>query len=338
MVGVMERIYARARAAQSTIVLPEGADPRIVRAAAEVVTRGLATPVLLGDRETVLRVARESRVDLSGIEVTDPAESPKRQEYADLLYELRKEKGLTQGEAYRLAGEALYYAVLMVKAGDADGEVSGAAHSTADTVRPALQVLKTLPGRKLVSSFFIIIVPGSPHGENGVFLYADSGLVVQPSAEELAQIAVETGRSMRLLLDIEPRVALLSFSTKGSAAHALTEKVIEATRLARRKAPDMLIDGELQADAALVPWVAERKAPGSPVGGRANVLIFPDIQAGNIAYKLTERLANAEAYGPILQGVAKPVNDLSRGCDVEDVVNVVAVTAAQSAGAAAATG
>ncbi len=338
MVGVMERIYARARAAQSTIVLPEGADPRIVRAAAEVVTRGLATPVLLGDPETVLRAARESRVDLSGIEVTDPAESPKRREYADLLYELRKEKGLTQGEAYRLAGEALYYAVLMVKAGDADGEVSGAAHSTADTVRPALQVLKTLPGRKLVSSFFIIIVPGSPYGENGVFLYADSGLVVQPSAEELAQIAVETGRSMRLLLDIEPRVALLSFSTKGSAAHALTEKVIEATRLARLSAPDMLIDGELQADAALVPWVAERKAPGSPVGGRANVLIFPDLQAGNIAYKLTERLANAEAYGPILQGVAKPVNDLSRGCDVEDVVNVIAVTAVQSAGAAAATG
>ena len=330
MSSCMERIYARAREARKTIALPEGMDPRVVKAAAEISTRGLATPVLLGQPDAVLKIARDHRIDLSGIEIIDPATSPKRQQYADMLYELRKAKGMTPEEAYRLAGDILYYGVLMVKADDADGEVSGATHSTADTVRPALQVLKTAPGVSLVSSFFIMIVPDTSYGENGLFLYADSGLIINPNARELAEIAVCTGKTVRTLFGVEPRIALLSFSTKGSARDPLVDKVVEAVRIAREKAPEMLIDGELQGDAALVPSVGERKAPGSPVAGRANVLIFPDLQAGNIAYKLTERLAKAEAYGPILQGIAKPVNDLSRGCDSEDIVNVVAVTAAQA--------
>jgi len=330
MTNAMEQIYARARAAKKTIVLPEGKDARVVKAAAEIYRRGLAIPVILGDTNSVNRVAQENDVNLSGIEVIDPATSPKRQQYAQTLYELRKHKGLTPDQAYELAGDILYYGVLMVKAGDADGEVSGATHPTPDTVRPALQVLKCAPGVNIVSSFFVMIVPDVPYGENGLFIYADCGLVINPSASELAEIAVCSGQSFSKLFGLEPRIALLSFSTKGSASDPLVTKVVEATRLAKEKAPDMIIDGELQVDAALVPWVAEKKAPGSPVSGRANVLIFPDLQAGNIAYKLTERLAKAEAYGPILQGVAKPVNDLSRGCDVEDIVNVTAITAVQA--------
>lgn len=328
----MDAIYARAREAHKRIVLPEGVDKRVVKAAADIRDRGLAVPILLGKPDAVQKLAREVAVDLSSIEIIDPETSPKRQQYADMLYELRKNKGMSQDEAYRLAGDILYYGVLMVKAGDADGEVSGATHSTADTVRPALQVLRTAQGVSIVSAFFVMIVPDTPYGENGLFLYADSGLVMNPTAAELAEIAVCTGKSMQTLFGVEPRIALLSFSTKGSAKDPLVDKVVEATRLAKEKAPDMLIDGELQADAALVPWVAESKAPGSPVAGKANVLIFPDLQAGNIAYKLTERLAKAEAYGPILQGIARPVNDLSRGCDSEDIVNVTAITAVQATG------
>ena len=326
----MEKIYARARAANKTIVLPEGIDHRVVHAAGDISGHGIASPILLGKPDEVLKIAREHRVDLSDIEVIDPATSPKRQAYADMLYELRKSKGMTPEEAYRLAGDTLYHGVLMVKAGDADGEVSGATHSTADTVRPALQVLRTAPGVSVVSSFFVMIVPGSHYGDAGLFLYADSGLIINPSAQELAEIAICTGRSMKTLFGVEPRIALLSFSTKGSAKDPLVDKVVEATKIAKERAPDMMIDGELQADAAIVPDIAKRKAPGSQVAGTANVLIFPDLQAGNIAYKLTERLAKAEAYGPILQGIAKPVNDLSRGCDSEDVVNVAAITAVQA--------
>jgi phosphate acetyltransferase len=326
----MEKIYARARAANKRIVLPEGMDHRVVHAAGDISGHGIATPILLGKPDEVFKIAREHRVDLSDIEVIDPATSPKRQAYADTLYELRKNKGMTPEEAYRLAGDTLYHGVLMVKAGDADGEVSGATHSTADTVRPALQVLRTAPGISCVSSFFVMIVPGSPYGEAGLLLYADSGLIINPSAQELAEIAICTGHSMKTLFGVEPQIALLSFSTKGSAKDPLVDKVVEATKIAQERAPDMMIDGELQADAAIVPDIARRKAPDSKVAGTANVLIFPDLQAGNIAYKLTERLAKAEAYGPILQGIAKPVNDLSRGCDSEDIVNVAAITAVQA--------
>jgi len=326
----MEGIYARARAAKKRIVLPEGVDPRVVKAAAAVREQGIATPILLGDPDVVRKNAQDQGVDVSGIEIIDPATSPKRKQYADLLYELRKNKGVTPEQAYELAGNTLYYGVLMIKAGYADGEVSGATHSTADTVRPALQVLKTAPGVSIVSSFFVIIVPDAPYGENGLLLYADCGLVISPNSQQLAEIAICTGHSMMALFGFEPRIALLSFSTKGSGRDPLVDKVVEAARIAKEKSPEMLIDGELQGDAALVPWVAEKKAPGSPVAGRANVLIFPDLQAGNIAYKLTERLAKAKAYGPILQGVARPVNDLSRGCDWEDIVNVTAITAVQA--------
>lgn len=326
----MDKIYARAKEAKKTIVLPEGLDPRVVTAAAGIRDRGYATPVLLGNPDAVQKIAQENGVDLSGIQVVDPVTNPKRQQYADLLYDLRKAKGMTPEQAYDLAGNVLYTGVLMVKAGDADGEVSGATHSTADTVRPALQVLKTAPGISVVSSFFVMIVPDTPYGDNGLFIYADSGLIINPTAPELAEIAVTSGKSMKTLFGVDPIIAMLSFSTKGSAKDPLVDKVVEATKLAQEKAPDMLIDGELQGDAAIVPSVAKSKAPGSAVAGKANVLIFPDLQAGNICYKLTERLAKAEAYGPILQGIAKPVNDLSRGCDAEDIINVTAITAVQA--------
>lgn len=324
----LEQISERAKSDLKTIVLPESSDMRTIKAAAMVQERGIANIVLVGKEEEIRKLAGD--LDISKARIVDPETSPDFERYADALYELRKAKGMTPEKAREVIKDELYWGVMMVKMGDADGMVSGAVHSTADTLRPALQILKTAPGTKLVSAFFVMVVPDCEYGSNGTFIYADSGLVENPNADELSEIAISSAKSFRALVQEEPVVAMLSYSTYGSAKSPLTEKVIEATRLAKEKAPDLLLDGELQADAALVPSVGASKAKGSPVAGKANVLVFPDLNCGNIAYKLTQRLAKAEAYGPITQGIAKPVNDLSRGCSAEDIVGVVAITAVQA--------
>lgn len=328
--NIMEGIFAKAKAAQKTIVLPEGSDVRVVKAAQEIAARELAKVVVIGKESEVDKAVADSGADLSKVACIDPSSSPKLSEYANIFFELRKSKGVTLEQAKEIVIDPLYFGVMMVYTGEADGQVSGAIHSTADTVRPALQILKCAPGASIVSSFFVMIVPDCEYGENGLFIYSDCGLVINPNAKELASIAISSARTMRQLFGFEPRVAMLSLSTKGSATDPIIDKVIEATKIVKEVKPDLLIDGELQGDAALVPWIGERKSPGSPVAGKANVLIFPDLNAGNIAYKLTERLAKAEAYGPVLQGLRKPVNDLSRGCDSNDIVNVAAITAVQA--------
>ena len=332
MPNVMETIYAKAREAKKRVVLPEADDVRTVAAAQKIVERGLAQVVLVSEEEKIAAACKQAGADVSGCRIVDPVTSPLRDEYAKKFYELRKAKGITEEQAYQIVSDPLHFGCMMVYSDEADGQVSGATHSTADTVRPALQILKTAPGCKLVSSFFVMIVPNCEYGEDGVFIYADCGLVINPNAEELAEIAIQSAQTMKGLLGFEPRVGMLCFSTKGSASDPIADKVIEATNIAKERRPDLMIDGELQGDAALVEWIGQKKAPGSPVAGKANVLIFPDLNAGNICYKLTERLAKAEAYGPVLQGLRKPVNDLSRGCDVEDIVNVAAITAVQAIG------
>ena len=326
--GFIDEIKARAKACKKTIVLPETEDERTYKAAETVLKEGLADLVLVGSKEEIEK--NKGTYDISGATIVDPATDARTEGYIAKLVELRQKKGMTPEQAKELLlSNYLYYGVMMVKMGDADGMVSGACHSTADTLRPCLQILKTKPGTKLVSAFFIMVVPDCEMGANGTFLFGDSGLEQNPDPEKLAAIALSSADSFRLLTEKEPVVALLSHSTKGSAKHPLVDKVVKAVEIAHEQYPGLTLDGELQTDAAIVPSVAKSKAPGSEVAGKANVLIFPDLDAGNIGYKLVQRLAKAEAYGPMTQGIAAPVNDLSRGCSAEDIVGVVAITAVQ---------
>ena len=328
----INQIKERARKDIKTIILPEAEDKRVLEAASKVVEQGFAKIILLGNEEQIQKDSQELNIDLSGVTIIDPLKSEKRKAYAEKLYELRKNKGMTLEDAINTIEEPIYFGMMMLKddQSQADGLVSGAAHSTSNTLRPALQILKTAPNTKLVSAFFVMCVPECGYGENGTFIFGDSGLNQNPTADELSEIAISSSRSCEQLVQKQAKVAMLSYSTYGSAKSELTEKVIEATKLAKEKSPDLLVDGELQLDAAIVPEIAKSKAPGSEVAGNANVLIFPDLNAGNIGYKLVQRLAKAEAYGPLCQGIARPVNDLSRGCSADDIVGVVAITAVQA--------
>lgn len=324
-------IKDKARAEKKTIVLPETTDKRTLIAAAHVIEENIANIIMVGKEEKILDGAGWLEIDLSKVKVIDPERTERLDDYIELLYETRKEKGMTPEKAREvLLSDYLTFGVVMVKAGDADGMVAGCCHATADVLRPSLQILRTAPGTKLVSGFFIIDVPNCQYGENGTFLFSDCGLNQDPTAEELAAIADSSAKSFRNLVGANPVIALLSHSTKGSAKHPLVDKVIEATRIAHEQYPELVLDGELQTDAAIVPKVAKTKAPDSDIAGKANVLVFPNLDCGNIAYKLVERLAKADAYGPMLQGIARPVNDLSRGCSWEDIVGVVALTAVQA--------
>ncbi|MDO4311774.1 MAG: phosphate acetyltransferase [Eubacteriales bacterium] len=328
--GFIDEIKAKAKSNVKTIVLPETEDARTYEAAEKILKEGTANLVLIGSEEEIAK--NKGSFDISGAAIVDPATSDKTESYIAKLVELRQKKGMTEEKARELLLTSYtYYGVMMVKMGDADGMVSGACHSTADTLRPCLQILKTKPGTKLVSSFFVMVVPDCDMGENGTFVFSDCGLEQNPDSEKLAAIALSAAESFKLLVGDEPRVALLSHSSKGSAKHADVDKVVEAVKIAKENAPeDVMVDGELQLDAAIVPSVGASKAPDSPVAGKANVLVFPDLDAGNIGYKLVQRLAKAEAYGPVTQGIAAPVNDLSRGCSADDIAGVVAITAVQA--------
>ena len=326
----VETMKEKARQNIKTILLPESEDVRVIQAAADVEEEGFAKAVLIGNEENVKQIALDNNIDVSKVTIINPLKSEKFGEYSNKFYELRKAKGMTPEKAKEIMKEPIYFGTMMVKVGDADGIVSGACHPTAHTLRPALQILKTAPGTKLASAFFLMVTKCPEYGEDGVFIFADSGMNEYPDADGLSEIAISSAKSFKQLVGKEPRVAMLSYSTYGSASSPLTEKVIEATRILKEKAPDLLCDGELQLDAAIIPEVAERKAPGSPMAGKANVLIFPDLDAGNIGYKLVQRFGRAEAYGPLCQGIAKAVNDLSRGCSSDDIVGVVAITSVQA--------
>ncbi|ATD54933.1 phosphate acetyltransferase [Clostridium chauvoei] len=327
---LMEKLWNAAKADKRRIVLPEGDEERTIVAAQRIKELELAYPVLIGDEEKINTMANKLGVNLEGVEIVNPSKSDKLGSYVNEFYELRKNKGMTMEKAEMIVKDPLYFGTMMVKLDDADGMVSGAVHTTGDLLRPGLQIIKTAKGVSVVSSFFIMMVPGSEYGEGGMLLFSDCAVNPNPNAEQLAAIAIATADTAKNLCKIEPRVAMLSFSTMGSADHEMVDKVRKATEIAKELRPDLLIDGELQLDAAIVEKVAKQKAPNSKVAGKANVLVFPDLQSGNIGYKLVQRFANAEAIGPMCQGFAKPINDLSRGCSSDDIVNVVALTAVQA--------
>ena len=327
----IDGIKQRAKENIKTIILTESEDVRVLKAAEKVKKEEYANIILIGNEADANKLAKENNIDIEGITIIDPEKSEKFEEYANAFYELRKAKGITIEKAREILKDNMYFGTMMVKQGDADGLVSGACHSTANTLRPALQILKTAPGTKLVSAFFLMAVPDCKYGENGIFVFGDSGLVENPTADDLSEIAISSSKSFEQLTGKQAKVAMLSYSTYGSAHSELTEKVVEATKLLKEKAPDLICDGELQLDAAIVPEIARSKAPNGTLNGEANTLIVPDLNAGNIGYKLVQRLAKAEAYGPLCQGIARPVNDLSRGCNSDDIAGVVAITAVQAA-------
>jgi len=329
---LLEQIRLKAKSLKKRIVLPEGTSERTVKAADIILKEGLADLILLGNIEKIKALETKFSLDLSKAKIIDPQNSPQKELYVEKLTELRKSKGLTPEGAINLLNQDIYYGPMMIFMGDADGEVSGAEHTTADTVRPALQIVKTAPGISVVSGAMVMVTKKNELGQNGIFIFADVAITPNPTAEELAQIAICSAETAKAIAGIQnPKVAFLSFSTKGSAKHELADKVIKATLIAKESRPDLDFDGEMQADAALIESIGQKKSPGSPVAGLANVLVFPDLQAGNIGYKLVERLGDAEAVGPILQGLGAPINDLSRGCSVMDIVNLVAITACQAA-------
>lgn len=328
---LIKEIVARAQANKQRIVLPEGTEERTLKAANQILTDEVAELILLGDPDEIMEAAKKWGLgNIHKATIIDPAHAPKAEEYAQLLFELRKKKGMTIEEARKLTANPLYFGCLMIKAGDADGQLAGARNTTGDVLRPALQIIKTAPGITCVSGAMLLLTKAPNYGKNGVLVMGDVAVTPMPDANQLAQIAVCTARTAKAVAGIDPKVAMLSFSTKGSAKHEVVDKVVEATRLARELAPGLSIDGELQADAALVPHIGASKAPGSEIAGHANVLVVPCLEVGNISYKLVERLGHAEAIGPILQGIARPVNDLSRGCCIEDVYKMIAITANQA--------
>jgi len=328
---LVEQIIAQAKKFNKRVVLPEGTEPRTLQAASIILREGIARLILLGDPGEIGEAARKLGVDITGAILVDPKTDSRREHYASIMLDMRRSKGLTEEEALKLLDDPLYFGTLMIKAGDADGVIAGAINSTGDVLRPAFQYVKTLPGVSVVSGAFMMFVNNPSFGHEGILVFADCTVMPDPDARQLAEIAVTTAKTATAIVGLEPRVAMLSFSTKGSAKHGMVDKVVTATRLAREMAPDLMIEGELQVDAALVEEVARLKAPGSDVAGKANVLVFPTLESGNIGYKLVQRLANAEAIGPVLQGMAAPINDLSRGCSVNDIVTMVAITANKAA-------